>query len=312
MSSPPVPPPPAPPSMANLKEMGKFTPKGMQATPIGPPKTFSEQVYASLSQAGLLDSRLEKPDQDPENARGLCLVCCPSKHSRGILQDGPQCGLVALAMAFDILTGSNAISVATCMEQARFQGFSANGEMFSVANMVTLAQSINPDIKSTEESIETLRDPQTQGLSWLRGEQPAVFLVPYDSDFNQRPCLKKGHRAHWCLVLGCVLVTPSHVPHSIDIRQWTQLKTKPDEAQVYVQPSDAQPVPDCWKSLATLGHPIGFYYLVRQGKSLRLFLFSPKDLCESNADLKEWKPSEGDERSFILPDGGIAQGLAGK
>ena len=29
-----------------------------------------------------------------------------------------------------------------------------------------------------------------------------LLLVPYDTDFNQEPCLKKGHRAHWALIIG--------------------------------------------------------------------------------------------------------------
>ena len=30
----------------------------------------------------------------------------------------------------------------------------------------------------------------------------SLFLVPYDTDFNQEPCLRKGHRAHWALIIG--------------------------------------------------------------------------------------------------------------
>ena len=33
-------------------------------------------------------------------------------------------------------------------------------------------------------------------------ENRSLLLVPYDTDFNQEPCLKKGHRAHWALIIG--------------------------------------------------------------------------------------------------------------
>lgn len=27
----------------------------------------------------------------------------------------------------------------------------------------------------------------------------------YDSDFNHAPCLKNGHKAHWALIVGCLI-----------------------------------------------------------------------------------------------------------
>lgn len=27
----------------------------------------------------------------------------------------------------------------------------------------------------------------------------------YDSDFNHAPCLKNGHKAHWALIIGCLI-----------------------------------------------------------------------------------------------------------
>ena len=28
------------------------------------------------------------------------------------------------------------------------------------------------------------------------------MLVPYDSDYDQRPCTRRGHKSHWCVISG--------------------------------------------------------------------------------------------------------------
>ena len=42
----------------------------------------------------------------------------------------------------------------------------------------------------------------------------SLFLVPYDTDFNQEPCLRKGHKAHWALIVG-KLISSEKIAHFI-------------------------------------------------------------------------------------------------
>ncbi|XP_014667399.1 PREDICTED: UPF0692 protein C19orf54 homolog isoform X2 [Priapulus caudatus] len=41
-------------------------------------------------------------------------------------------------------------------------------------------------------------------ISLLQGG--SLLLVPYDSDFNHRPCCKKGHKAHWAVITGVLII----------------------------------------------------------------------------------------------------------
>lgn len=33
----------------------------------------------------------------------------------------------------------------------------------------------------------------------------SIFLVPYDPDANHTPCLNRGHKAHWALIIGYLI-----------------------------------------------------------------------------------------------------------
>lgn len=33
----------------------------------------------------------------------------------------------------------------------------------------------------------------------------SLKLRSYDSDFNHSPCLKNGHKAHWAVIIGCLV-----------------------------------------------------------------------------------------------------------
>lgn len=66
------------------------------------------------------------------------------KYIPSILQDGPQCGLVALAMC----TSENQNeTVKLIFEQAKKQNFTFNGEIFSVQYMASLAKAFLKDCK---------------------------------------------------------------------------------------------------------------------------------------------------------------------
>lgn len=69
------------------------------------------------------------------------------------LQEGPQCGIVALSMA------DQQVSVEQVQEVARVRGYTKQGEMFSVDNMAELGRSVL-DRDVSVESSDTLRDTE--------------------------------------------------------------------------------------------------------------------------------------------------------
>ncbi|XP_063977698.1 actin maturation protease [Diachasmimorpha longicaudata] len=115
-----------------------------------------------------------------------------------ILQDGPQCGLVALAMASQEYT--KPVSVVQLLAEARVRGFTQHGEVYSVDFMATLAAEYLPDHRpDILIDLQTCPDTLTHALA-----NGAMVLIPYDSDFNHSPCLKRGHKAHWTLLVGLI------------------------------------------------------------------------------------------------------------
>ncbi|CAD6231724.1 GSCOCG00001555001-RA-CDS [Cotesia congregata] len=115
-----------------------------------------------------------------------------------ILQDGPQCGLVALSMASQEYT--KPVSVTQLLAEARVRGFTQHGEVYSVDFMGTLAAEYLPDHRpDVLVDLQTCPDTLTHALA-----HGAMVLIPYDSDFNHAPCLKRGHKAHWALLVGLI------------------------------------------------------------------------------------------------------------
>ncbi|XP_072775919.1 actin maturation protease-like [Taeniopygia guttata] len=62
-----------------------------------------------------------------------------------LIQDGPQCGLVALAMAGAVLAPTRPqLSLGALLETARARGYTRQGETFSAAQLAALAQELLP------------------------------------------------------------------------------------------------------------------------------------------------------------------------
>ena len=72
----------------------------------------------------------------PEEAGSHQQLVCYNQPTKPRLQEGPQCGLVALAMA-----GDN-IDLQEVVRTAKDQGYTKQGEMFSVEDMASLARSV--------------------------------------------------------------------------------------------------------------------------------------------------------------------------
>lgn len=112
--------------------------------------------------------------------------------------------------------------------------------------------------------------------------------IRYDADCNHSPCMKKGHKAHWAIMSGILI-----------------FQSKTDEPALSNSCS-------CLETDRLKNIPNGKVYLAgRQGKSRHLMLWSLEKLSQSNLNLISLSPDRSRD-SFILPEGGIEQGLKGK
>ncbi|KAG5882738.1 hypothetical protein JTB14_004034 [Gonioctena quinquepunctata] len=114
------------------------------------------------------------------------------------LQDGPQCGLVALAM---IIGNPTKESIRVLFESARNLNFTKNGEIFSVHEMASLAKIHCSGNMQIEVYSGSLNSDQIKDFI-LDGGQ---MLVPYDTEKDNSPSLYRGHKAHWAAVTGGIL-----------------------------------------------------------------------------------------------------------
>ncbi|KRX15735.1 Uncharacterized protein T07_15161 [Trichinella nelsoni] len=117
------------------------------------------------------------------------------------LQCGPQCGIVALYMASKTLKLTGANSVDQLMIKAISMGISKNGEMFSARWLAQLAEKAF----NCSAQVHDMSKLSFQQLKkWIKGNYG--LLVPYDSDKNSSPCMNEGRNAHWCFLLGFLVV----------------------------------------------------------------------------------------------------------
>uniref|UniRef100_A0A7I4YUD5 Actin maturation protease n=1 Tax=Haemonchus contortus TaxID=6289 RepID=A0A7I4YUD5_HAECO len=184
-----------------------------------------------------------------------------------LIQNGPQCGLVALSMATKYL-GLERKEISEILECARKLGFTNQGEMFSAEWLRQLASSMWP-VRATVISI-----PEASKLLKLIDSGKAV-LIAYDCAKNFEPALRNGHGAHWALLAGYAYVDVN----SEDIRPATDVVVK-DEDAVYV--------------------------FVYHGKSKHMGLWSYPSLRQSSLNLFEAGP-ERKAPSYVLPHDGLDQ-----
>ncbi|XP_066138162.1 actin maturation protease isoform X1 [Euwallacea fornicatus] len=114
----------------------------------------------------------------------------------GYLQNGPQCGLVALAILMDQPSKE---LVDTIFKYAQNMGFSHNGEIFSTNFMYSLAKEFirDKDIKIYNGNLES---QEIVDVLLNKGK----LLIPYDTNKDNSPGLHGGHKAHWCVVSGVI------------------------------------------------------------------------------------------------------------
>lgn len=112
------------------------------------------------------------------------------------IQNGPQCGLVALAM---IIGKTTKETIDNIFQYAKEKGYTFNGEIFSANDMFTLTKKFlikkNCQLYSGSLNSHKIKDFLLSG---------GLLLVPYDTDKDNSPGFYKGHKAHWCAISGAV------------------------------------------------------------------------------------------------------------
>ncbi|XP_029026138.1 actin maturation protease isoform X2 [Betta splendens] len=216
-----------------------------------------------------------------------------------IIQDGPQCGLVALWMAAHLRQPQRNVDMETVVQTARSRGYTAQGEMFSAKNMALLAEEICSCKAELLSGGLSRNDNSTVFITHLWGGQPV--LIPYDEDYNHEPCMRHGHRAHWAVASGVLL--------GLDQGSVSGEHTRPDPTLPWLSlPSETSlPCPATSKGLREV------YILAKQGKSLRYQLWSLDGVAQSNEQLRTMDPQRANDGTlYVVPQGGVEAGLAGQ
>ncbi|XP_061452778.1 actin maturation protease isoform X2 [Rhineura floridana] len=157
-----------------------------------------------------------------------------------LIQEGPQCGLVALWMAGALLSLPKAISLERIVQVALERGYTAQGEMFSAANMSRLAEEVLP---CQTELLSGGLEGENYGRILQHLSAGFPVLIPYDEDSNHEPCLRNGYKAHWAIASGTLCRSSA----------WTrgQLPTgylpggQGDSGTLPCQPKGLDPPPAC-------------------------------------------------------------------
>lgn len=213
------------------------------------------------------------------------------------LQEGPQCGLVALAMA------GEDTSLELVVAEALDRGYTKQGEMFSVENMAELARVVlDREVKVVESHL--LLDTHFL-ISRLTQGRP--LLVPYDCAHNHSPALLKGRKAHWALVTGLVLASRDLRLNEVK----DNLVTEPGSSTENVfllERNIEKNIPDL---SSVFSQPGSVHLIARQSKSRVLGIWEPGDLVRSNNNLLE-VDLKRDQLEYVIPEGGIEAGLCGR
>lgn len=241
-----------------------------------------------------------------------------------VRQQGPMCGVVALTMAAQLLTkvaqtppkschAMDKIHPESILEYAVHNGLSKQGEVFSTDDM----ERITTDHLHLQAHVATMEDALLDLLVDVVLGQRSV-VVPYDADKDHTPCLARGHRAHWCLLVGVCLVVesegsplirslleccqqnPNNYAHHIV--QETCVKSFTQDLRQYFDPQKMK------QSLARNQ----IHVFARHGKTSHLGMWSLRALIESNGNLVEVDPQRSNTEEYVIPKGALKDGLRKK
>ncbi|KYO32270.1 hypothetical protein Y1Q_0015041 [Alligator mississippiensis] len=196
-------------------------------------------------------------------------------------------------MAGALLRLPRSVSLERIVQAALDRGYTAQGEMFSAADMAKLAAEVFPC--RAELLTGGLEGANRDRILCHLGAGCPV-LVPYDEDSNHEPCRRRGYKAHWAVVSGALLGLRPDAP-SPPCRE-------DEEIPGLFHPRGPGPLPAGVEET---------YLLAKQGKSWRYQLWGYGQLQESNAQLTDFSPRRaGDGKVYIVPAGGLQEGLCGQ
>lgn len=282
------------------------------------------------------------------------------KNTRPVIQHGPMCGIVALTMALDTIrsksssnpgpqtlgTGSSSVLPSEIqldtshpqriLEFAKEAGFTKKGEMFSAEYMRSIAE----HYLRVNAKIVNFESLHTASLLELLVSKPDAVLVPYDADKDHAPCQAKGHKAHWCVLVGfaltvkvsstqesqhsqnvCSSIKDSCLLQNCSIGPRVQGHLLLEEKSKHTFVSTLTSIvsrdtlcqggerSDSQLEVASL------HVFARHGKSRHLALWSIEELRKSNSNLLEIDPQrvQCGAGEYVIPEpGGIEDGLCGK
>lgn len=236
-----------------------------------------------------------------------------------VVQKGPMCGLVGLTMAVQLLEANSSshstdqIHPERILEYAVQNGLSRKGEMFSAAFMAKIATDhLQLQSKVVRVESQALLDLLTGTISGSM-----AVLVPYDADKDHTPCLAQGCSAHWCLLVGlCIVTGKAHVPSkfleccqkaSSNSPHYVVGETGTREFTTLLERTF-----DSEGSLKESLDKNSIYVFSRHGKTSHLGLWSLKDLLNSNGNLVEVDPRRSNPQEYVIPQGGLEDGLKSK
>jgi hypothetical protein len=202
------------------------------------------------------------------------------------------------------------------LEYAIQNGFSRHGEMFNASSMVKIAEdhlhfrAQTLSLKSHETLLELL-------VGAASGNR--AVLMPYDADKDHTPCLAQGHSAHWCLLTGvCMIMRSGGMPTQLspDCYRQTQSNSAHYIVNNKIGVEDfTTNLEKLFESTETLMDSLDknfIYVFTRHGKTSHLGLWSLRDLLRSNGNLVEVDPRRSDPQEYVLPPGGLEDGLQNK
>ncbi|XP_075771138.1 actin maturation protease isoform X1 [Pelodiscus sinensis] len=198
-------------------------------------------------------------------------------------------------MAGSLLGLSQDISLERILRVALERGYTAQGEMFSAADMAQLAEEVFP-CRAELLSGGLEGENQERILRHLTAGCP--LLLPYDEDSNHEPCRRRGFKAHWAVVSGVLL--------GLQASALCPACQEDGEISGLFRPGPASPPP-------SPEHVAEIYLLAKQGKSWRPQLWRYQQAHESNAQLTDFCPKRaGDGKVYVVPAGGVRAGLCGR
>ncbi|XP_069116623.1 uncharacterized protein [Argopecten irradians] len=281
-----VPPPPPPPDVPPMSVINT---------------TSSPQATVADAEQDNLRKKLAKIIEDGSNEISLVSL----RHSQVVplLQDGPCCGLVALAMAKDLMEKAD-VTFEDVLAVSKARGYTNKGEMFSAFDMGALAR----EVYGCECEVLDMDTTGSRELLLRHLVGGNICLVPYDADANHEPCMKKGHKAHWTILTGILFVLRSsaaaQLPNDFEIDD-----SIPQLFHVHSRTSS-----ETLQHILRMADRDNILVYGRQGKSRHTGLWSIGKLLSSNANLLEVSSQKVGENveDFVLPENGIVETLCNK